>query len=101
MKDALTATVADTIADWQAKHATMCEHTQIISYGEVAAAVVAKVAETIDAYADRLMDNAVERVMGDKPDGYNAAMRAATVAHVAKALRGEATALHAAREVTG
>ena len=49
-----------------------------------AALVRAEIAKEIEEYGRDLMDQAVDRVMSDDPGGHTAAMRAATVNHVAK-----------------
>src|SRR5581483_10114446 len=45
----LRTRIAEALADWQAKHATVCEHTQIIEYGAAADAVLAEVQHELDA----------------------------------------------------
>lgn len=46
---ALETLIADTAAEWQTRVAVVCEHTQVISYGQLAEILAPKVRELLAA----------------------------------------------------
>lgn len=56
--------IAERLAAWQTKHATICEHTQILSYAEAADEIMAVVeGEALDRMADKLLQDTNLRAM--------------------------------------
>ncbi|KAB2384737.1 hypothetical protein [Actinomadura montaniterrae] len=51
----LESLIAEAVAEWQMKHTTLCEHTQLIEYGRLGEILAPKVCEQVlNAAADQL-----------------------------------------------
>lgn len=92
MADRITAEQLDLLADTdplRLRDEAIALLTEVEQLTEQMESAREQAAADLEAHAKELTDAAIQQVLADDPAGFNASLRAATVAYSAKYLRGE------------